>query len=308
LLVVDPKTLAEDGFFANSEVVDLVNSNSAQLNVVAQQLKGGISQGQILDERGNPLPFAWVSFDNQFVQNDPVSGEFSILDLPVNKTSAVITAPGYFAATQKLSFSGEGGTNTGINLIRRPETRLISWGDGQIVIPPETICQNEGQTITFEQGWVWAKGESAAPLIIKSAGFQIFIPGGSFALERMPTQSGWFYLLDGTASVQSDAGDKSIRMQSGEMVRLNIGQILQPVSYDPLVISAIHFSNETPITPVWQPDLFTRINDRLTRIGMGTVQTITFITYIVEFFFLLIILILSVNWLIQKNRKERKDD
>ena len=308
MLVADPWMLAEQGLFANSEVVDLVISNATQLSLITQPLKGGISEGRIKDETGNPLPFAWISFDNQIVQNDPISGEFSILDLPVDKTSAVISAPGYFASTQKLSFSSDEGTSTEINLIRRPETRLISWGDGQIVIPPETIYQIEGQTITFEQGWLWGRSESLEPLIIKSGEFRISISDGSFALERIPAQSGWLYLLGGSADIISEADDKSIMLQSGEMVRLNIGQAPQPVKQDQMVVSAIHSNNENPITPVWQPDLLTRINDQFARIGIGTVQTITFITYILEVLFLLTILILSVNWLIQKTRKEKKSD
>jgi hypothetical protein len=137
---------------------------------------------------------------------------------------------------------------------------------------------------------------------------QISISGGRFALERLPARSGWLYVMEGQAFIQRAGTAVSVMIQAGEMVFLNQEQQPHPVTYDPVVIAALHLNDEAPIAPAWQPSLEAQVRDRLARIGIGTAQIVTYITYFMEVLALLVMFLQAVNWVIKKNKKEIKRD
>ena len=303
LLAGDPQALAGQGMALSPESMDLTQTLSAQVNLTPQPLEGASLTGKITDEAGASLPFAWVSVDTQSKQVAPASGAYALFGLPADKATAIISAPGYYSQAYYFNILTAAASSMSFSLVRRPDTQIISWGDGAIVIPPETVSHVEGQEITFEQGWLWGTGESEQPLVVKWEDMQITIPGGKFALERLPARSGWLYVMDGRASIERASTGEPVTVQAGEMVFISREQEPHPVPYDPVVARALRLNGEVPIVPAWQPSLGAQVRDRLARIGIGTVQTVTFITYFMEVLALLAIPLLAVNWVIQKKKK-----
>ncbi len=307
LLTADPQELAIQGLTLNPESIDLAQTLSTQVVLNPQPLEGASLTGKITDDGGASLPFAWVSINSQVDQADPVSGGYAFFGLPPEKTTATISAPGYYSQAQVFNLASDSGPLS-VSLVRRPETRLIPWGAGSIVIPAETVANVEGQNITFEQGWVWGSGKSQQPLDLKFEDMQITIPDGKFALERLPAQSGWLYVMEGQANIQRESTGGSIMVQAGEMVYLSQDQAPQPVPYDPVVVRALRSNVGMPVDAVWQPTLSAQVRDRLAGIGIGSAQVVTFIANLVEVLSLLAIPFFGVNWIIQKKKKEKKGE
>jgi len=306
LLATDPHALAKQGMALPAESIDLTQSPSTQVTLIAQPLKGTSLAGKVMDETGASLPFAWVSVESQIGQADPTSGVFSLFGLTAAKTTVILSAPGYYSQAKSINSQNATISSMNFNLVRRPETRIIPWGDGAITIPPETISRDEGQRIAFEQGWMWGKGEAKQPIVISWENIDITIPGGQFALERLPASFGWLYVMKGQASIQRAGTVRSVTVKAGEMVLLSQEQELHPVPYDPVIAGALHLEIEVPIIPTWQPSLSAQVRDRLARIGIGTAQAVTLITYLMEVLALLAICFMAVKWVINFKRKENK--
>jgi hypothetical protein len=47
------------------------------------------------------------------------------------------------------------------------------------------------------------------------------------------------------------------------------------------VISALHPETPIPVTPNWEPSLSARFRDQMARLGIGSAQVVTFVTYII---------------------------
>jgi hypothetical protein len=308
LLTTDPQTLAEQGLALNAQKIDLTESLSAQVDLIPQPLDGASLTGNIAGDQGEPLPFAWVSVNTLTKQADPISGTYTLFGDTAPKATVIVSAPGYYSQAFNIDFHDVKTNQKSFNLVRRPQTTVIPWGDGTITIPPETVSNMEGQQITFEQGWLWGSGESDPPLIIQWGDFKITIPSGKFALEGLPDRPSWLYMKDGQASIQQAGKGGSILVNAGEMVLLSQGLEPQTVNYDPVVIDALRVDFQVPIVPTWQPSLSAQFRDRMARIGIGTAQIVTFITYVIEVLAILAIPFLGVNWLIQKKKKEKKRD
>ena len=307
LLLADPQELAKQGLALLAESVDLTQSPSAQVNLAPQPLTGAPLTGKVTGANGAALPFAWVSLDSQTGQAAPGSGAYNLFGLTAARATAIISAPGYYS--QAYSIDTHTGTASALDfsLVRRPDTRSIAWGAGSITLPSETISSQAGQKIDFTQGWLWGKGASEKPVLIQLEDMQISLPAGQFALERLPGQPAWLYLISGQASIQQSGAALSIPVKAGQMVLLNPGQLPVPVPYDPVVSGALHAANLAPLSPVWQPSLSAQLRDRLARIGIGTAQAVTFITYLMEVLALLAMGFLAVKWVIKVINEKRNN-
>jgi hypothetical protein len=304
LLTGDPKALAEQGLILHSESLDLSQTVSAQVDLYTELLEGVTLNGKITDESGTPLPFAWINTGLRSKQTDPVTGAYSLFGSPIFKGTVTISAPGYYSQAFPINSQNAATSTISANLVKRPETREIPWGNGTIVLPPETTGKVEGQKIIFEQGWLWGKGEAELPLVVQWGDLQITIPGGQFALERLPASSGWLYVMDGQASIQKGGTGEAIPIRAGEMSFLSQEQDPMAIAYDPVIVDALNLDGKVPIQPAWQMSLNAIVRDRLARIGIGTAQTVTFITYLIEILAILVMLLLGINWIIKKNRKD----
>jgi hypothetical protein len=65
------------------------------------------------------------------------------------------------------------------------------------------------------------------------------------------------------------------------MVNLFNDAGLQAVPLDPVVVSALHADQSSPLPLNWEPTLKARIRDQMAQIGISTAQLITFITYFI---------------------------
>jgi hypothetical protein len=91
------------------------------------------------------------------------------------------------------------------------------------------------------------------------------------------------------------------------MVYLHLGLQPQPVPYDPVVVDALRINNDVPIDPTWQPSVNAQVRDRLARIGIGTAQLVTYITYFMEVIALLVLLFFAINWMVHFLKEKNRD-
>lgn len=303
LVVADLQALAKQGLTLRPKSIDLAQSLSVEANLTPRSLEGSSMHGKVTDESGTSLPFAWIKRGSQIGKVDPASGTYTLFGIFSNEATAIISAPGYYSEAHHV----DPATNLDFSLIRRPETMLIPWGDGTVVIPPETVAVVKGQTINFEQGWIWGAGESAEPLVINWNDMRITTTGARFALERSPAQSTWLYVMDGEASIQQGSATSPMIVRAGEMVLLDPAQRYQPYPYDATVVQALHMQEAPVLNLVWQPSLSAQIRDRLAQAGVGTAQFMTFITYLMALLTLLVFPIIVIKWS-SRSKKEREHD
>jgi len=265
------------------------------IELTPQPLEGAALNGLVTDEDGIPLPFAWVSAETQTRRVASASGAYSLWELPASGATIIVSAPGCYSQARLADAS-----SLDFELARRPETKLLPWGTGTMILPPETVARVEGKSIAFEQGWLWGEGGEAEPLILQVNGAQITVPAGSFALERLPAQDAWFYLFDGEARVQPSDGRTPIEMGAGQMVRIAAGGPIQAVDYDPMVAQALHPAEESPLSPSWQPSLSAQIRNRLALAGTSAAQAVTLITYSLIILLVLVFPFAGLYWWIKR--------
>lgn len=292
LLTADPQALAKLGLTMEPNLVDLSQSPSAEIELTPQPLEGTALAGQVINETNTPLPFAWLNAVTQTQQALPHAGAYSLFGLPAGSPTVIVTAPGYYSQAQIANAS-----SLDFELDRQPETESLPWGAGSVTLPPETVARVDEMTIVFEQGWLWGQGGDIEPLILQvNDDTQIVIPSGSFALERLPAQETWFYLFDGAARVQPSGGKMPIEMEAGQMVRLEAGEAIQAVEYDPVAVQALRPAAESPLLPKWQPSLSAQIRNRLALAGIGAAQVVTFVTYSLLTLLVLVLPFVGLNW------------
>ncbi len=287
LLTADVFALAEQNLSAPAREVDLFVSpeTTVEISPIAAKPLSGL----VTAEDGNFLPFAWINVgERETIQSvDPSSGKFLIPNLSNESKFATASAPGYYALPQKMSDSV-----LDFQLAPRPETQFIAWNDGQVVLPSETIGSVNGLDIKLTQGWLWGQSNTAAaPLIIQLPGMDVKIASGQFALEYPAVGTGWLYVLQGEAKV-SGLGNQ-LTVKSGEMIALTSGT--NPIPMKSAIIMALHPALEIP--PVFEtiePTLSAKVQSWLAKAGIGILQIITFITYILSLATLFVIVFRSL--------------
>lgn len=226
------------------------------------------------DETGARLPFAWATSDGESGIAHPRSGAIRLANAGAG-ASLMVHAPGYFSQAQVVS----GDLPLRVALSRRPETRLLPWGDGRLVLPAGSRFEMDGRMITLEQGWIWGEGADAAPFTVATPAASVTIATGNFALEVLSSDRGWLYLFDGAATVRRN-DDPPVVVEGGQMVNLWRGEGLRPVSYDPVAVAVLAPEGAPSWMPaVWERELRAQLRDRLARAGIGIAQVITFVTY-----------------------------
>lgn len=295
IITADPQALAGQGLTLAAQPVDLSQLPSTEVELAPHSLEGAAINGLVTDEDGIPLPFAWVSAETQTRRVASASGAYSLWGLPASGATVIVSAPGYYSQARLADAS-----SLDFELALRPETKLLPWGTGTMILPPETVARVEGKSIAFEQGWLWGQGGEAEPLILQVNGAQITLLAGSFALERLPAQDAWFYLFDGEARVQPSDGRTPIEVGAGQMVRIATGESIQAVDYDLNVVQALHPVAESPLSPSWQPSLSAQIRNRLALAGISVAQAVTFITYSLIILFVLVFPFAGLNWWLKR--------
>jgi hypothetical protein len=299
LVMADDRELAAQGYLGKSQSVDLFKSPTASITLsITPAERGAMLKGIVRDAQGNPLPFAWIALEKAgtLQSNVPGSGTYAFTDLPKQSLTAIVSAPGHYYLAQVVDASV--GT-VDFALTRRPETKIITWGTSEIIVPPETRLTVEGHQIKLEHGWLWGNASTDRSLTIRAADAEIIIAQGKFAIEYLPpNSSGWLYILDGNATVQSYWNPKPLTVRAAEMVAMIEQSRWSAVPIDATAIATLQPENASPIEPIWEATLEAQVRDRLAQMGIGTAQIITLITYsLVILVFVIAPLMVIMQWL-----------
>jgi hypothetical protein len=278
-IVAEPGPSADEGLWAEPAQVELIEESRA--SVTLEVKAGRTISGQVLDEEHQPIPFAWItSASGRTSWSDPVSGAYRLFGLDPRRVPVEVRAPGYYSQVQSADLSSGSIVEKNFILEIQTGTKILPWGEGRLVIPPETYYEDNGDSLTLSKGWLSGESTEDETLIIQVAGTQIEVRGGSFALEYLPRDGGWLHLTNGEGIVRSSDG-REVLLEPGQMITLSESNVSSPMPYDPVVLAALRASRDPLIEPVWQPSPGARMQDGLARLGISVVQVITFVTYMI---------------------------
>jgi WD40 repeat protein len=303
LLTTDFFALAEKNLSASPQHIDLFEMPETHIGIsttAASPLFGSVTT-----EDGSFLPFAWVKAGEQEIVQpiDPSSGQFLIPSLTPETVFITASAPGFYALSQGISESDE---TLDFQLVLRPETQFITWNDGQVILPSETKVSVDGLEFGLAYGWLWGQSDIAAePLEIHLPYTDVEIISGRFALESPAAGTGWLYIHQGEAKVTNPGNQTQVTVRSGEMIALIGGA--SPIPMEPSVIMALRPALKTlPIFETIEPTLAAKIQSWLTKAGIGVLQIITFITYILSLATLFVIILRSLFLIRELSPDEEK--
>jgi hypothetical protein len=284
-------SLAERNLHASALSVDLYESTEATVFLTIAE--GKSFSGAIRSREGSFLPFAWIDLGDQSDAHttDPVSGKYLFYDFEAKTSSATASAPGYYSLSQSVASLDE---NHDFHLVPRPQTQFIKWGNSTISLPPETNARINGSDITLEHGWLWGGDNTSAQAIqINLPGLEIHLTNGRFALEYPADGTGWLYMYQGEADVVDRSKQAQVQVRDGEMIALMNGA--KPLRMESAVAMALHPPlREPPVFEIIEPSLGAKIQNWLARAGIGVMQMITFITYILSLVTLIAIIFHAV--------------
>jgi WD40 repeat protein len=278
-VLVDP-ALEQLGYRAEPVLVDLTHDPLADINMSLNEVPANMLSGQVTDTAGASLPFGWITSASTWaVPLDPFAGAFHMSGLDPSKATVIANVPGYYSQAQGIDLSNQQTASLDFSLVLRPDTKLLPWGDGRIVLPADTRYKLSGVSIALDSGWIWGANNNDDDLAFQVAGQQIVLKQGRFALQYLQPEGGWFYLMDGNATIFT-ADHQPIEVSAGQMVALSDQYAPVPVAYNEAALVALQGRTESPLQNNWQPTLEAQLRDRLARIGISIAQIVTFVTYI----------------------------
>jgi hypothetical protein len=307
-LATDIRALASRGFRLEEKMVDLEPSGAAVVNAYIQPIRGGSLFGAVQEQAGDPLPFAWVGIEDRDAVAGvlPEDGSFVLEEILAEKVTLVASAPGYYSQIKTYTLASDSLPELDFRLRRRPETQSLPWGDGSIVLPPETDASVTGDLIALSRGWLWGEGHTTQPITVQVGSFEIELSSGRFALENVPNHTPWLYVIDGEFLVRPAGQLPSLLVGAGQMLALIEDTPLIAVPMDPVVVNVYHQESPLPITIIWEPTLGERIGQSLERVGVGTAKIVTFVTYMIIFLSILLLPVSGVYWWLKRKRASKK--
>ncbi len=278
LVLPDPNLLLGSGLSARGQSVNL--SDSPQSSTVINLEKSDSISGTVSSFDGEALPFAWltVNGNSKAFSTSPFSGTFLISELTANVKSVSVSAPGYFSRAQHLTDTSQ---PLNFQLEVQPETQRLAWGNGSLIVPPETEATINALAVNLDQGWLWGNGGASQPLVITLPFAQISMLNADFAIEYPAEGTGWLYVHKGDAQLVFDGEPAPVEVGSGQMIALVSGA--QPIPMEEAVITALHPAlASVPILEIVKPSPGTQLQNWLEKAGIGIAQIVTFITYILS--------------------------
>lgn len=309
LIMADNLVLENDGLSTVHQEVDLNDDIQPFVEIPVYALDGNSLAGTVYGEQGTGLPFAWLTLEDTpaTIGVLPDSGVYTLNSLPLEPQTLYVSAPGYYTQKQFVELTSESDSHLDFSLFRQSGTKSLPWGDGEVFVPAETLAEIGDHSIFLEYGWLWGHGGDAQPFLIQTNSVNILLSGGEFALELLPNRSEWLYVLSGQAKITSKENAESLTVQADQMVNLIAPQALVVFPYDPVVLSALQPIDENPLHFVWKPTIVAQFQEKLTRIGVGSAQLITFITYIIGFLSLVLTPVAAIYWWWKHNRSSQRD-
>jgi len=261
--------------------VDLTKSPAADVTLSARKPTERVLSGRVVDTAGATVPFVWTNGGEDVPElgASPLDGRFTIPTDRDGPQTVRFRAPGYWSRAVDLSNDGV----PDVPLVPRPELRTLPWGDGQLVLPPETVVTaKEGFPLSLTKGWLWGHNSLPALLEIRLSSWQLTISAAEFALEFAPGDISWLYVTAGSVSFQ-DGDGATITVEAGEM--LAFGQEVlnpQPVAAEAEVIALLR-RNREPVAPLpfeEAPSAEERLLERLSDLGRYAGQMLVLGTYL----------------------------
>ncbi len=272
---------------AGSTPLDLQESTQRAVRLPVQKTAGTVVEGRVVDEQGEEIPLAWVQTGQQEVQTaplDPFQGIYRLIGLAEGQVRLIASAPGYYSQEIALDTREEGGESAVFALKSKPGLSVVSWGEGKLYLPGESIEERAENVLRLKRGWVWGRGKGGQALRLRVGEVEILLPEDevSFAVEYLPGRTGWFYLQQGTAQIFTpEQGDDIITVRTGEMVNLLGEQRLQAVAYHSVVLEALETRQNTVQEPSWQPTLLSRIKESAAAVSLGIGQFVVYAMYLI---------------------------
>jgi hypothetical protein len=246
ILTLDCEALKSRNQTCPQEIIHLGNSEPRETTLTTESEGYMPVQLDFLSGDDHPLPFVWVKVEelNLAVTARPNSGKASFF-LPLKTETITLSyfSPGSKQQKQEIALTDIDFTNE-IRLESQPDSKRVVWGEGFVIIPPETQAVVEEGHIRFTSGWLWGTGGESLPLIIETSEGQIRLDGGTFALEKIQNLSSWLFLKEGQAQVALQDG-RTWSVHSGEMLSLGEGNFHGAVPMQDLAMDAIR-SNDIP--------------------------------------------------------------
>lgn len=297
-IVADTLALAQNGLAVEPQNVDLLEKPQASLSFVAQASPALL--GDVQTDTNTPLPFAWLTVNAGAAAQpvSPVSGRFRLSDLSSTSFLLTASAPGYYSRSKWVNSLSEPAS---FQLKLKPDTQLIPWGDGKVVLPGETQATLREQKILLESGWLWGEGGPELLTIQLPVG-QVEIRSGKFALERSADGTYWLYIYAGSATVT--LGEKTpMTVAAGQMFA--IVDAAEPMAmHDTVALYAHPLLAQLPVHSVIEPSITAKIEDWLSHAGIGAAQVITMLIYSLVILALVATPVLAVITTVQNRTKK----
>lgn len=308
-VVADGPALAAQGLSSSAQRLDLEQTLQAEVTLNTEPVGVGHWHGVVTDNQGARLPFAWVTagLEGPGTAALPDTGAWALTELAVRPRTLIATAPGYYSQAIAPP-DADPQAPVRFALVPRPEMHWLPWGAGQIAVPPETQAAAEGGEIALAAGWLWGAGGGTTPILIDTAGLRIALTQAEFALENVPGQTAWLYLIAGEAEVwRAEAPTEKVALSSGTMLALTPAGRLVPVPLDPLVLQAVRLGADTGVRETWEPSAAAQLQKHVALLGTSVAQVVTFVTYMMVLISLFTVPVGGVGWwLYRKRRGERR--
>jgi hypothetical protein len=300
----DSDSLAKLGYSLNDQHVDLTVNSMASVELNLSSLEGMACQGVVHDKTGNILPFSWGSLEGikDPIESSPDTGIFSLYDLPEKNATLIINAPGFYSQAKVISPGTESCAKLTFDLTMKPESHEISWGNGSIIVPEETLLSQSGNHIFIERGWLWGKNTKDESIILQIGPAEITIAKGQFALQVVPGLTPLFFLVEGKGSIQIAPSTGKIPIDSGQMILIQKESDYQIMSIEPSLTSRYLEIGNLPVTTIYEPTLEAAVLNKLALIGIDAAKLVTFVTYA---FIIISIMLLPVIMIIRWRRKSK---
>jgi len=281
LLLLDDKVLEANQLSVDFPIVNLVGEVETTVEIPVKVEQGDQYQGVVLAEGNKWLTFAWVQ--NQAGKNfaipQPDNGKFSAFGSFSDSEEWIVHAPGYYSERVRPAQFVGGKEPRVITLERSPDTTQLSCGDGEVILPAESLATVEDDGITIESGWVWGECRGADTLRIRFRSQEILVQDSRFALEILPQQREWLYLFSGQVVLRDLPTGNEVKLEGDDMVNLMLANSMIPFTYDYQVVSTLTPLQFAPLDPFWKPTIVEQIQDQFQKFGVGTAKMITLVTY-----------------------------
>jgi hypothetical protein len=265
LLTIDDADAITQGIQVEPQTIDLASTASITTTLKLATDAARVVRGVVHDTKGTPIPFAWLANERKdnVARVAPTSGEFIMGGLSGGDHMLWVTAPGYWSQPVAVA------DRLDIVLTPMPNTKSVPWGSGKIIVPEHTQANVSGNKISIERGWIWGSGTGA--MIIRTSEIDVALQAGSFALEYMPGQTNWLYVMDGQAQVTALGAGKPVRVNANQMLASWKGTTNPtPVALNADVVRALHRNEPSQVAIETDSAITARLHDEIERRGISS--------------------------------------